>query len=90
MYIHMYNCYYIYIYIYTNMKRYALNTIKVSHNFCHILLYASLQNVYHVIEAVEAVVGTSCDWQCYGSWCTKMCLASLCVWFESCTDECAA
>ena len=41
-----------------------------------------------MFETVQAVEGTCCSWYC-GIWCTDMCIASLCVWFEieSCTDE---
>ena len=35
---------------------------KVSQKFCNILVYASLQCIYHVTKAVLAVEGTLCVW----------------------------
>ena len=44
----------------------------------------------HVAEAVQATEVTLCGWLRCASWCADMlCIASLCVRFESHTDECA-
>ena len=34
----------------------------MSQNFSNILVHASLQHVYHMTEAVQAVEGTYCGW----------------------------
>ena len=42
----------------------------------------SIVIVYHVTEAIQVLVGT------HSSWCTDMfCIASICVWFENCSDK---
>ena len=71
-------CRYIYIYIYT----------WVNQKFCNILLSDSLCYLYHLTEAVKTMEDNRCGWLYRANWCADtLCTASLCVWFESRTDE---
>ena len=61
----------------------------MSQKFCNILVVrACLQRVYHVTEAVQAVVEILSDWQYRGSWCADpMCIKLLRVPFSKRTDQ---
>ena len=66
----------------------------MSQKFCHIFVWASLQNVYHVIKAVQAVVGLCNDWlYCSGGGdgrcANRLCIVSFIMQYECDTDECA-
>ena len=47
-----------------------------------------LRRVCHMTEVVWPVAGNCCGWLYRGSWCADtLYIASLLVWFESCTDK---
>ena len=43
------------------------NTREIQ-KFCNNLVYSSLQRIYHLNEAVQAVVDTRWSWQYHVSW----------------------
>ena len=45
--------------------------------FCNILVNATLQHVYHVTKAIQAMEGPHYGWKYFGKWCTTiLCIAS--------------
>ena len=47
--------------LHRHFKSMTLNLVEypqVSHKFCNVSLYGSLQHVYHITKAVQAVVST--------------------------------
>ena len=60
----------------------------MSQKFFNILLCASLQHVYQMTKAVQAMEGAYCGWWYHGSWCADiLCIVSLYVGIESFKDE---
>lgn len=64
------------------MIMYEVN-LMCGDEICNICIHASLQQVYYVTEAVQTVDETRCS----SSWCTDVCILSLCIRFESHMNE---
>ena len=62
---------YFHLFFFSPLCVLGMQITTVSEKFDNILLRPSLQRVYHVIKAVQAVVGTCCDSLYCGRWCAE-------------------
>ena len=51
-----------------NKKEKICTNTREIQKFCNNLVYSSLQHIYHLNEAVQAVVNTCWSWQYHVSW----------------------